>query len=217
MLKWVSSSLPRSLEDRADLVFRYLASQYAKALLAHAHSPTENPSGFQISRSSRPVSVSYANEASFLPQPGGGQDCISGSTKGIGGLNGSVKYWDTGASVIELYAQGWEAAEAGAFSRRLFERVFPSFSAHTDLASFLRQRTTSLPPSSRLSHPWSRLWTQTPLRPQTRLLRNPSILSLKNPSSQSPSRHPKLLRSVRPVVLVLWNAARLTRDFLLQP
>lgn len=87
--------------------------QFAKALLAHALSPVENPSGFQISRSSRPVSVSYANASAFLPQPGGGEGSIPGSVKGLGGVAGPVRYWDGGASVVELYAKGWEAAEAG--------------------------------------------------------------------------------------------------------
>lgn len=96
-------------------------AQFAKQLLAHAHSPTANPAGFQVSRiSSKPVSVSFANPLAFEPRPAGGIGCIEGSVKGVGSVDGWVKYWDDGAAVIEVWAPGWKEAEAGEFSSILF-------------------------------------------------------------------------------------------------
>ncbi|KAL7411546.1 hypothetical protein BDY24DRAFT_417075 [Mrakia frigida] len=129
------------------------SAEFAKAFLAHAHSPTENPSGFQISRSSRPVSVSYANASSFLPQPGGGEGCIPGWTKGIGGVAGPVKYWDAGASIVELYAQGWEAAEASDNELAAFLTAITPLVSSMDPAAQQPPTVSSAPTASKINPP----------------------------------------------------------------
>lgn len=98
--------------------------------------------------------MSAGNAATFVPQPGGGEGCIAGSVNGLGGCTGPVSYWDHGAAVVELYAQGWEAAEACQSSKRHVSLtsppctrltfVRPFFSADNELAAFLSTITPQL-------------------------------------------------------------------------
>ncbi|CED84482.1 RNA-binding protein RBM5 and related proteins, contain G-patch and RRM domains [Phaffia rhodozyma] len=94
-------------------------AEHAIGLLNRVLSPTIHPTGFRLDPSPKPVSISYANPAAFGPKKlssvgisGQGKVIDGGGQFGLGGTSETVAYWDDGAELVEVWAEGGKEAAA---------------------------------------------------------------------------------------------------------